>query len=135
MDETVIKQIISDAWKVLGSISDDHMGANVRHERVRNMLSIAEMELKFHELGKMDTASLKLVEIVRVLGSNVEILQGAIKKAEQTSMTQKKQTKALIFWTGVMAFAVFAQVVVGSAQAYIYYKQLEVSRVIANRSR
>lgn len=135
MDEAVIKQIISDAREVLSSIDDGHMGADVRHERVRNMLSIAEMELKFHELNKMDTASLKLVEIVRTLGLNVEALQEATKKAEQTSTTQRKQTNALIFWTGVMAFAVFAQVVVGSVQAVIYYNQLKLSRIIAAKSK
>jgi hypothetical protein len=135
MDEPAIKQIISDAQKVLDSIGDDHIGSDVRHEKVRNMLSMAEMELKFHELNKMDVASLKLVEIVRTLGSNVEALQEATKKSEQTSIKQREQTNALIFWTGVMAFAVFAQVVVGAVQASIYYKQLKLSRAIATQSK
>jgi len=93
------------------------------------MLSIAEMELKFHELNKMDTASCKLIEIVRVLGANVETLREATTKADEGSTRQQKQTKVLIVWTAIMAFAVFAQVVVGSVQAFIYYKQLELSRI------
>jgi len=133
MDEPVIKQIISDAWGILGSIGDSSPMVDARHERVRNMLSIAEMELKFHELNKMDTASLKLVEIVRALGANVEILKDATIKAEQASKRQNKQTNALIIWTRVMAFAIIAQVVIGFTQAVIYYKQLELSRVSVTR--
>ena len=129
MDEINIKQIISSAQKELGDIQDSHRTADAKHKRVRNMLSIAEMELKFHELNKMDTASCKLIEIVRVLGANVEPLREATTKADEGSTRQQKQTKVLIVWTAIMAFAVFAQVVVGSVQAFIYYKQLELSRI------
>jgi len=105
MEKVVIADMVTEARNALSRISDGHLGADVQHDRVKNLLAIAETELKFHELDQAETIA---------------------RKAEAASIEQSKQTKAMIFWTKIMAFAVAAQVIVGGTQAFIYYKQLEV---------
>lgn len=103
-----ISEEIKEAQKSLNGISDGQMNAEAHHARVRNMLSITEQELKFHELDKADTASKKLVEIVETLGTTAEILKKATTKAEQAAIIQEKHTQDMISWTKVMAGATIA---------------------------
>lgn len=131
-----ISKLIEEAREILKKISDGHMGAEATHSRVRNILSIAEQELKFHELDKADKASEQLIEVVRTLETTARILKSAMIKAELFASAQETQTKTMTFWTKVMARATIAVAVAtiiytitSFFQWNILSKQFELARV------
>jgi hypothetical protein len=131
-----ISRMIEEAREILKKISDGHMGAEVTHARVRNLLSIAEQELKFHELDKADKASEQLIEVVRTLETTARILNSAMIKAELFARAQENQTNTMTFWTKVMAGATFVvalatigYTITSFLQWNILSKQLELSHV------
>jgi hypothetical protein len=90
----------------------------VQQGYVRNLIALAETELKIHELDKTDTAIGNLVEIVRKLDSTAGILNDAATKAEKSSRNQERQTNAIIFWTAALFLAT-------ATMAYYAHQQIK----------
>jgi hypothetical protein len=100
-----IPKKIGETRALLLEIQDGHMGADVRHERVRNEIAFIDLELKVHQINSMETLSRTLVGGIRVFGSSAE--------------AQEKQTKSLTLWTKVMAVAIVVQSLVLSVQVFL----------------
>lgn len=100
----------------------------VQQGYVRNLIALAETELKIHELDKTDTATGKLVEIVRTLGYTAETLKDAATKAENSSSIQARQTNAVIFWTAALVIATFIMAGMGYFQMREAQKLTKVSQ-------
>ena len=100
-----IPKKIDEARATLYQIQDGHMGADVRHDRVRNDIAILDLELKIYQINSMDTLSKSIQGGVAVIGS--------------ATQSQEKQTGSLIFWTKIMAMAIVVQSIVLGVQVFL----------------
>lgn len=98
-----IPKKIDEAKSLLLKIIDDHMGADVRHERIRNNIAVIDLELKIHQINSMDTLS-------KTIQDGVE--------------SQGKQAKSLTFWTGIMAVAIVVQSLVLGVQVFLALQKI-----------
>jgi len=60
-----------------------------------------------------------------LMALDMQIRLAAVKLNKESSDDQGKQTRALVLWTKIMVAAIIAQVIVGTAQAWIYFQQLQ----------
>lgn len=115
MNLSEIREYLKNAREALERAPSDTL---VQQGYVRNLIALAETELKIQELDKTDTATEKLVEIVRTLGTTADTLKDAATKAEKSSSIQVRQTNAIIFWTAALFLAT-------AIMAWVGYKQMQ----------
>lgn len=62
--------------------------------------------------------------MIAITEAQIKLLE--IEQAKDSSDAQRKQSKALIFWTKAMVFVIALQILVLAFQGWVYYQQLKV---------
>lgn len=65
--------------------------------------------------------------MIAITEAQIKLLE--IEQAKDSSDAQTKQSKALIFWTRAMVFAIVLQIVISGFQGWVYYQQLKVMQM------
>jgi hypothetical protein len=118
MELAEIRTIIFNAREILNKTDDGQMHADTQHERARNFLALAEIELKFHELESANTISLKLIDVTIALGATADTLRKAVVDAKASSNIQNRQTNTMIRLTKWMVIAVICQAIAAAITIY-----------------